>query len=173
MLRGRKTERDLLPRIRHRSPEQLEPRPFCTNLPLVLASSQRRAPQGSGDRDCGQPGGQGRADRKGGYRRTRFHQLHDHSASLEEVPADILLLGTTSAVALWSGPEVLVEFVSANPTGLCDWDTARGPALGDTLCRISASPATRWCASSTSRRGPASSPLGESVYSRWKQHDGS
>jgi arginyl-tRNA synthetase len=50
---------------------------------------------------------------------------------------DILRLGADfGRSAMGAGQKVLVEFVSANPTGPLHLGHGRGAALGDTLCRI-------------------------------------
>ncbi len=66
--------------------------------------------------------------------------------------------------------KILVEFVSANPTGPLHVGHGRGAALGDTLCRI-----LSFCGYAVSREfyindaGNQLRLLGESVYSRYKQ----
>ena len=68
------------------------------------------------------------------------------------------------------GKEVLVEFVSANPTGPLHLGHGRGAALGDTLCRI-----LTFCGYHVVREfyindaGQQIRMLGESVFSRFKQ----
>jgi arginyl-tRNA synthetase len=66
--------------------------------------------------------------------------------------------------------KVLVEFVSANPTGPLHLGHGRGAALGDTLCRILA-----FCGYNVVREfyindaGAQVRLLGESIYSRFRQ----
>ncbi len=68
------------------------------------------------------------------------------------------------------GKKVLVEFVSANPTGPLHVGHARGAALGDTLCRI-----MDFCGYDVTREfyindaGLQIRLLGESIYARWRQ----
>ncbi|MBW1902793.1 MAG: arginine--tRNA ligase [Deltaproteobacteria bacterium] len=70
------------------------------------------------------------------------------------------------------GEKVLVEFVSANPTGPLHVGHGRGAALGDTLCRI-----LSFCGYDVAREfyindaGQQLRMLGESVFSRFKQMD--
>jgi arginyl-tRNA synthetase len=68
------------------------------------------------------------------------------------------------------GVKVLVEYVSANPTGPLHLGHGRGAAVGDTLCRI-----LSHCDYRVTREfyindaGRQIQLLGESIYSRWKQ----
>ncbi|MBW2094987.1 MAG: arginine--tRNA ligase [Deltaproteobacteria bacterium] len=68
--------------------------------------------------------------------------------------------------------KVLVEFVSANPTGPLHIGHGRGAALGNTLCRI-----LSFCGYHVSSEfyindaGQQIRMLGESIYSRWRQWD--
>ena len=65
--------------------------------------------------------------------------------------------------------KIMVEFVSANPTGPLHLGHGRGAALGDTLCRI-----FEFCGYNVSREfyindtGQQIRTLGESIYSRWR-----
>ena len=71
---------------------------------------------------------------------------------------------------LGKGEKIMVEFVSANPTGPLHLGHGRGAALGDTLCRI-----LRFCGYDATREfyindaGLQIKLLGESIYSRWRQ----
>ncbi len=72
--------------------------------------------------------------------------------------------------ATGNGKKVMVEFVSANPTGPLHLGHGRGAALGDTLCRI-----LDFCGFDARREfyindaGQQVRLLGESIYSRWRQ----
>ncbi len=72
--------------------------------------------------------------------------------------------------SMGNGEKIMVEFVSANPTGPLHLGHGRGAALGDTLCRI-----LEFCGYDTRREfyindaGLQIRLLGESIYSRWKQ----
>jgi len=72
--------------------------------------------------------------------------------------------------SLGKGQKIMVEFVSANPTGPLHLGHGRGAALGDTLCRI-----LNFCSYDASREfyindaGQQVRLLGESIYSRWRQ----
>ncbi len=71
---------------------------------------------------------------------------------------------------LGRGENVLVEFVSANPTGPLHLGHGRGAALGDTICRI-----LSFCGYNVVREfyvndaGQQIRLFGESIFSRWKQ----
>jgi len=66
--------------------------------------------------------------------------------------------------------KIMVEFVSANPTGPLHLGHGRGAALGDTLCRV-----LGFSGYDVRRefyindRGQQINILGESIYSRWRQ----
>jgi len=144
---------------------------FATNLPLVLASSQRRRPRDlatvivdnleDGERlietvDIAGPG---------------FINFTITPHQWQRLLADILALGSDyGRSAVGTGLKVLVEFVSANPTGPLHLGHGRGAALGDTLCRI-----LEFTGHEVVREfyindaGQQVHLLGESVYSRWRQ----
>ena len=71
-----------------------------------------------------------------------------------------------------NGKKILVEFVSANPTGPLHLGHGRGAALGDTLCRI-----LSFCGYHVVREfyvndaGQQIRMLGESVFARFKQKE--
>ncbi|MDQ1336329.1 MAG: arginyl-tRNA synthetase [Thermodesulfobacteriota bacterium] len=144
---------------------------FATNVSMVLASSQRRRPTD--------------------IAKTIIDNLKDDQHLLES--ADIagpgfinfriratewcgLLTEIGNLKAEYGrndagkGEKVLVEFVSANPTGPLHLGHGRGAALGDTLCRILA-----FCGYDVAREfyindaGAQVRLLGESVYSRFRQ----
>lgn len=144
---------------------------FATNLPMTLASSQRRAPREIAE--------------------VLLEPLHEHATFLENVEiAGPGFLNFTIRAPEWrkvlteilarkedfgrtdraGGQRILVEFVSANPTGPLHLGHGRGAALGDSLCRILA-----FCGYEVCREfyindaGQQIRLLGESVYSRWRQ----
>jgi arginyl-tRNA synthetase len=66
--------------------------------------------------------------------------------------------------------KIMVEFVSANPTGPLHLGHGRGAALGDTLCRIlDFSGYDVWREFYINDIGQQVKILGESIYSRWRQ----
>ncbi len=72
--------------------------------------------------------------------------------------------------SLGKGEKIMVEFVSANPTGPLHLGHGRGAALGDSLCRI-----LDYSGYDVKREfyindgGQQVKILGESIYSRWRQ----
>lgn len=144
---------------------------FATNLPMVLASGQKKAPRE--------------------IARVIVEHLANNEAIIERAemagPGFInfiikkekwleLLKTITSLRADYgrsetgAGEKILVEFVSANPTGPLHLGHGRGAALGDTLCRILA-----FCGYHVVREfyindaGQQVRLLGESILNRWKQ----
>ncbi|MCP4682346.1 MAG: arginine--tRNA ligase, partial [Desulfobacterales bacterium] len=147
---------------------------FATNLPLTLTSSQKRSPKE--------------------IAATIVENLKDPQYLLEKTDiAGPGFINFTISANKWhttlkrildqkddygrtkmgSDEKVLVEFVSANPTGPLHVGHGRGAALGDTLCRI-----LSLCGYDVVREfyindaGQQISLLGESIFSRFKQtHD--
>jgi arginyl-tRNA synthetase len=144
---------------------------FATNLPLSLASSQKSKPLE--------------------IARTIVDNLEDNRSIIERAEIagpgfinflikDIewyrLLLritvpkGQYGSSSIGAGERVLMEFVSANPTGPLHLGHGRGAALGDTISRI-----LSFCGFDVVREfyindaGRQMRLLGESVFGRWKQ----
>ncbi|MEW6665788.1 MAG: arginine--tRNA ligase [Thermodesulfobacteriota bacterium] len=144
---------------------------FATNLPLTLAGGQRKAPREIAG--------------------ILLAHLRHEEGFLEKVEvAGPGFINFTLSGGEWyralgrmvsAGPEygrsllgqgqrVLVEFVSANPTGPLHLGHGRGAALGDTLCRI-----LSYCGFHVFREfyindaGQQVRLLGESIWSRWRQ----
>ena len=144
---------------------------FATNLPLTLASSQKKRPAE--------------------IARVIIDNLEDDEAILEKVEtagpgfinfrvktyewqkflADIVRLGERyGAIDSGSGEKVLMEFVSANPTGPLHLGHGRGAALGDTICRILSFRGYNVVREFyINDSGQQVRLLGESIFSRWKQ----
>jgi arginyl-tRNA synthetase len=144
---------------------------FATNVAMVLASSQKQSPRH--------------------IAQTIVNHLKDDERLLESVdiagPGFInfriraeewcrVLIDIKDLKAEYGrsstgrGEKILVEFVSANPTGPLHLGHGRGAAIGDTLCRILAC-----CGYDVVREfyindaGAQVRVLGESIYSRFKQ----
>jgi arginyl-tRNA synthetase len=144
---------------------------FATNLPLALSSSQRRRPIEIAQIIVGHL-----TDSEGILQKVdiadpgfinftvRIEQWHKFLAQI------IALKNDYGRSLQGNGERVLVEYVSANPTGPLHLGHGRGAALGDTLCRILAH-----CDYRVTREfyindaGRQIQLLGESIYSRWKQ----
>ena len=144
---------------------------FATNIPMLLASSQKRPPREIAsvivevlkagntfieEMDVAGPG----------FINFRIQPAEWYSA-LSRV---VTLKKGYGRSKMGAGQKVLVEFVSANPTGPLHIGHGRGAALGDTLCRILA-----FCGFDVVREfyindaGQQIRLLGESVFSRLKQ----
>ncbi|MBV9891061.1 MAG: arginine--tRNA ligase, partial [Rhizobacter sp.] len=65
-----------------------------------------------------------------------FINLHLRAAARQRVVAEVLAAGDEFGKAAANGPPVLVEFVSANPTGPLHVGHARQAALGDAICNL-------------------------------------
>lgn len=144
---------------------------FATNVSMVLASTQRRRPADIARTivdnlrdeehllECAEIAGPGFINFK--IRGEEWCKLLTEIVSLKDG------YGRNEA---GKGEKVLVEFVSANPTGPLHLGHGRGAALGDTLCRILA-----FCGHDVVREfyindaGAQVRLLGESIYSRFKQ----
>jgi arginyl-tRNA synthetase len=144
---------------------------FATNLPLTLAAGQKRNPRQIAE--------------------VILEDLQDEESLLQKVEvAGPGFLNFTIRDSQWhavlfrvlqereaygksnqgENRSVLVEFVSANPTGPLHLGHGRGAALGDTLCRI-----LSFCGYRATREfyindaGQQVRILGESIFSRWVQ----
>jgi len=144
---------------------------FATNVSMVLASSQRRRPKDIAETIVGNL----KDDRHllqsveiagPGFINFRI-QAEEWCRLLTEMGN---LKGEYGRNDGGSGEKVLVEFVSANPTGPLHLGHGRGAALGDTLCRVLA-----FCGYDVVREfyindaGAQVRLLGESIYSRLRQ----
>jgi arginyl-tRNA synthetase len=144
---------------------------FATNLPLVLAASQKRRP-----RDLATVIVENLEDREKLIQSVEiagpgFINFTIASTQWQKLLGELLALGADyGRSAVGAGQKVLVEFVSANPTGPLHLGHGRGAALGDTLCRI-----LDFTGHDVMREfyindaGQQVRLLGESVYSRWRQ----
>lgn len=144
---------------------------FATNLPLTLASSQKRRPI-----DVAQVILDNLEDMEdiietaeiAGPGFINFRIKKDEWLDLLK---EIIKLGNRYGSSdAGFGEKVLMEFVSANPTGPLHLGHGRGAALGDTLCRVFA-----FCGYEVVREfyindaGLQVRLLGESIFSRWNQ----
>ncbi|MEE4352925.1 MAG: arginine--tRNA ligase, partial [Desulfatiglans sp.] len=144
---------------------------LATNLPLVLAKSQKKPPLGIASvivdnlvdeedllasKEIAAPG---------------FINFRIRAEQWHRVLGDILELREDYGRSkLGNCQRVVVEFVSANPTGPLHIGHGRGAALGDTLCRV-----LSFCGYDLVREfyindaGNQIRLLGESIFSRVKQ----
>ncbi len=144
---------------------------FATNLPMTLASSQKRNPKEIAkvllDHLKDDEGFFETVKIAGpGFINFRITPRQWHLSLLE-----ILSLAESYGRSdMGKGENILVEFVSANPTGPLHLGHGRGAALGDTLCRI-----LTFCGHDVVREfyindaGRQVRLLGESILSRMRQ----
>ncbi|MBW2015696.1 MAG: arginine--tRNA ligase [Deltaproteobacteria bacterium] len=144
---------------------------FATNLPMTLASSQGRAP-----RDIAAVLVEHLPEGGGFVERTEiagpgFLNFWIKKGAWYKVLARIIEQGKEYGRSnLGKGEKIMIEFVSANPTGPLHLGHGRGAALGDTLCRI-----LDFTGFDVGREfyindaGNQVKLLGESIYSRWRQ----
>jgi len=144
---------------------------FATNLPMVLASSQRKRPRDLAGLIVEYLEDAHKLIEKTEIAGPGFINFTVTARQWHALLADILASGADyGRSAMGAGQKVLVEFVSANPTGPLHLGHGRGAALGDTLCRI-----LEFTGHQVVREfyindaGMQVRLLGESVYSRWKQ----
>jgi arginyl-tRNA synthetase len=144
---------------------------FATNLPLTLASVQKMDPRQVAriilDSLADEDGVIEKADIAG----PGFINFRIRPGQWFMVLGNILeLRHNFGRNTCGAGERVLVEFVSANPTGPLHLGHGRGAALGDTLCRIlafSGYEVTREFYINDA--GVQIRLLGESIFGRWKQ----
>ncbi|RLG28613.1 arginine--tRNA ligase, partial [Methanosarcinales archaeon] len=144
---------------------------FATNLPLTLAPGQKRNPM-----EIASVMVENLADDENLFEKVEvaapgFINFRINPEKWYDVLSDIIRLrkdyGKSPA---GNNMKVLVEFVSANPTGPLHLGHGRGAALGDTLCRI-----LSFCGYDVAREfyindaGQQIRILGESIFSRFKQ----
>jgi arginyl-tRNA synthetase len=144
---------------------------FATNLPLLLSSSQGKPPRAIAGIILSHT-----LDQTGLIEKTDVAGPGFINFTISKGEWFNLLAGIVSTGAeygrsdLGKGKRIMVEFVSANPTGPLHLGHGRGAALGDTLCRI-----LDFCGFDVTREfyindaGQQIRLLGESVFSRWKQ----
>jgi arginyl-tRNA synthetase len=147
---------------------------FATNLPLTLASSQKRAPTEIASVLVENLKDEGGLLENAEIAGPGFINFRISAKEWHVVLCNILSLKADYGRTTYgNNKKVLVEFVSANPTGPLHLGHGRGAALGDTLCRI-----LSFCGYDVTREfyindaGQQIKMLGESVFCRVNQmHD--
>ncbi|NNG07452.1 MAG: arginine--tRNA ligase [Desulfobacteraceae bacterium] len=144
---------------------------FATNLPLTLASSQKRKPIEIAGIIVDHLVDDGHLLEKVEIAGPGFINFIIRTEQWQKFLAKIIAMGREYGRSeLGEGEKILVEYVSANPTGPLHLGHGRGAALGDTLCRILSfsgyEVVREFYINDT---GQQMRLLGESVYSRWKQ----
>jgi len=146
---------------------------FATNLPMTLSGTQRKNPREIATILVEQL--QERKDMFAGIdiAGPGFINFHLKPEQWHQVLREVVIRRQDYGRSdFGKSDKVLVEFVSANPTGPLHIGHGRGAALGNTLCRI-----LSFCGYQVSSEfyindaGQQIRMLGESIYSRWRQWD--
>ena len=144
---------------------------LATNLPLILASSQKRPPRDIAKVIVDNFRDPGNFLEKIEIAGPGFINFTINNIEWLRVLKSIIELDEKfGGLASRKNKSVLVEFVSANPTGPLHLGHGRGAALGDTICRV-----LDFRGYDVVREfyindaGVQIRLLGESVYARWKQ----
>jgi len=144
---------------------------FATNLAMVMASSQKRRPSDIARIITDNLDNDGALVEAVEIAGPGFINFRISADEWQRVLKGILEQGDRYGSSdLGAGEKVLVEFVSANPTGPLHLGHGRGAALGDTICRI-----LSFCGYDVVREfyindaGQQIRILGESVFGRWMQ----
>ena len=146
---------------------------FATNLPLALSGKLQRNPREIATilvEQLRQEKNHFAGIDIAGPGFINFHMKPDH---WHKILHDVITHGSAFGRSdLGAGEKVLIEFVSANPTGPLHVGHGRGAALGNTLCRLFS-----FCGYDVSSEfyindaGKQIRMLGESIYSRWRQRN--
>ena len=144
---------------------------FATNLPLTLSSSLKRNPREIASVIIDHIKDEENLLENAELAGPGFINFRIRSEKWHSVLSDIVQLrGDYGRNNMGEGRKILVEFVSANPTGPLHLGHGRGAALGDTLCRVFS-----FCGYDTVREfyindaGKQILLLGKSIFSRLKQ----
>ena len=144
---------------------------FATNLPLTLASSQKRPPLEIASVIVEHLRDEENILEKAEVAGPGFINFYIRPNEWYCILSNIIKLGEDyGSSEVRSGEKIIIEFVSANPTGPLHIGHGRGAALGDTLSRIFS-----FCGSDVVREfyindaGQQIRMLGESIFSRFKQ----
>ncbi|MFC1824107.1 arginine--tRNA ligase [Thermodesulfobacteriota bacterium] len=144
---------------------------FATNLPLTLASSQKRPPREIANLIVDHLEDAGGIIEKVEIAGPGFINFTLTSDVWHEMLSGVISQGAEYGKSQYGlGQRILVEFVSANPTGPLHLGHGRGAALGDTLCRILSFSGYEVVREFyVNDAGQQIRNLGVSIYSRWKQ----
>lgn len=144
---------------------------FATNLPLTLASTQKRRPSEIASTIVDHIKDDENLLEKAEVAGPGFINFRIRPEKWHGVLSDIVLSKENyGRNGLGQGEKIIVEYISANPTGPLHVGHGRGAALGDTLCRI-----LSVCGYDVVREfyindaGLQIRLLGESIFSRFKQ----
>ncbi|MBW2031538.1 MAG: arginine--tRNA ligase [Deltaproteobacteria bacterium] len=152
-------------------PRNVEHGHFATNLPLTLAPLQKRSPRDVAHVILEHLKDEGNLIERAEVAGPGFINFLIRREHWYRVLSQIVARGQDyGRSTIGKGERVLVEFVSANPTGPLHLGHGRGAALGDTLCRV-----LSFTGHDVVREfyindaGQQVRLLGESIYSRWMQ----
>jgi len=160
-----------LPEFAVEIPNNPEHGHYATNLAMTLASSQKRSPREIASIIVDQFNDDEGLIEKLEVAGPGFINFTIATTKWQDYLVSLLRAGEEFGKSeIGKGQKVMVEFVSANPTGPLHLGHGRGAALGDTLSRI-----LRFCGYEVGREfyindaGQQVQLLGESIYSRWRQ----
>ena len=144
---------------------------YATNVPLTLAATQKRSPRDIAKIIVDQWSDNQSLIERAEVAGPGFINFTIASRAWYDVLSNILVLENDYGRSqLGQGERVLVEFVSANPTGPLHLGHGRGAALGDSLCRVLAFAGYEVVREFyVNDAGRQVRSLGESIYSRWRQ----
>jgi len=144
---------------------------FASNLCMKMASGQKRPPREIASIILDNLADEENFIEKATVAGPGFINFWISEKEWQKTVAEILnLRDSYGSSSVGRGENILVEFVSANPTGPLHVGHARGAALGDTLCRV-----LSFCGYNVVREfyindaGMQIRMLGESIYSRIMQ----
>jgi len=144
---------------------------FATNLAMTLAGGQKSSPLIIAEVITNNLVDHDRLIRKTEIGGAGFINFFISTEQWYHLLARVIRLGDDyGRSSLGKRERIMVEFVSANPTGPLHLGHGRGAALGDTLCRI-----LDFSGYDVRREfyindtGQQIRVLGESIYSRWRQ----
>lgn len=144
---------------------------FATNVPMTLAGEQKSSPRNIAEIIIRHLVDHDHFILKAGIGGTGFINFFIAPGQWYDLLSHIInLRDDYGRSSIGRGEKIMVEFVSANPTGPLHLGHGRGAALGDTLCRV-----LDFSGYDVKREfyindaGHQIKMLGESIYSRWKQ----
>ncbi|WP_243373918.1 arginine--tRNA ligase [Geotalea sp. SG265] len=125
------------PSIVMETPAHAEHGDFATNVAMLLAKAEKKAPRMVADTLVRHFTDEAGICEKVEIAGPGFINFHLKDAAWRKSLLDIdRLAGDYGKSAVGGGRKIQVEFVSANPTGPLHIGHGRGAALGDTICRL-------------------------------------
>jgi arginyl-tRNA synthetase len=163
--------RSALPEYTIEVPNNADHGHFATNLPMTLAASQKRPPRQIAAAIVDGIEGKEKLFENVSIAGPGFINFIVRREEWLRLLRDILSLGSAYGGRKASeDAAILVEYVSANPTGPLHLGHGRGAAIGDTLCRILSFRGRKIVREFyINDAGEQVRLLGESIFSRFKQ----